>query len=192
MEKIIRITVLLSLVLVIIASMAAIAVATPKGKGAGGGGSATALGPGTHYADDAGWVKSVGADGICQWVVEDYTDYPTPGSGSKLLMTNTAGATASFEVEGCKQVEIFAAKYWSCGNAEILLDGVHQTEVDLYNLSSLFVWGKKVSVCRIPADGLSHTVTIRALGTGGPGNPSDPNNPLNALHYVNIQYIQAR
>jgi hypothetical protein len=176
MKKITGIVVLLFLVVVLVASMAATAVAAKPTKI-----DASAKDP-YYYANDPGWVKTG------TWKVEQYTKLPPPLTGpNDLLVANDAGATASLAVDlqgSLKYIEVWSAKYWQCGTMEIFLDGASQGTFSL-NITPVGAapqWSQLIWTST-KQGGTTHTVTIKALGTGGP--PLYP-----AFHFVNVQYVR--
>ena len=170
MKGMLRAAVLITLVLVLAAIMAGAAVAKPV-KPAG----ATTLCTSYIYADDPGWVKTG------TWAVEDCT----AEGGAKLLVANDAGATATYTFNGkYKDVKICASTYWSCGNMEIWIDGCYKKTVNLNGDPAAY--GVLVYQGKFPGNPHdTHTVALKALGTGGPGGD------LSFLHFVNVQYVEA-
>jgi hypothetical protein len=137
--------------------------------------------PAFIYADDAGWAKS----GV--WAVEDYTGLE-PG-GAKILVANDAGATATYAIPaGYTRLEVASAKYWSCGIAEVLLDGVPVATVDLNSEET--VWGAVIYSTAALDPSVPHTLTIRATGTGG--FQFVHNGVTYRFQFVNVQWLRYR
>jgi hypothetical protein len=136
--------------------------------------------PAYIYADDAGWVKSG------TWVVENYTGLE-PG-GTKILVANDYPATATYTVPaGYTRLEVASSKYWLCGNVDVLLDGAVMATVDLINPTT--TWGNVIYTDLAVNPTTSHTLALRATGTGGPGiHPIYGN--LSFLHFVNVQWLR--
>jgi hypothetical protein len=181
MKRVTQVIFMLALVLVLALSMASTAFAKPKD----GGVAVAAVDTLYVYADNPGWQKTG------SWTVEDYTS----SGGTKLLVANDAGATAKYTFGGSdktKTVEVYASTYWTSGYVEILLDGTLVATVNLN--SDTTTYGTLIYKGKFGGNPWSsHTVEIRATGTGGPGTVYFDGIPydLSYLHFVNVQYLKA-
>ncbi len=132
----------------------------------------------TYAADDAGWSTTD------IWKVENYSQLPPPFTGvANLLVAQGSGATASHAFTG-RRVKLYASTYWSCGAAEILIDGQPVQTVNLYKAPVDGDYSPSWGVNVFTVSGLSagkHTIAIRCLGRGGD----------QGYNFVNVQYIEA-
>ena len=113
-----------------------------------------------------------------------------PG-GTRLLVGNDAGSTASFTVPaGYTRLRLASCKYWSCGVAEVFLDGEPVATVDLESEDS--VWGAVIYENLALDPDAPHTLSLRATGTGGPGVVYIDGVPydLSWMHFVNVQWLR--
>jgi Bacterial Ig-like domain len=142
--------------------------------------------PAFIYADDAAWVKSG------TWALENYTGLE-PG-GTKILVANDAGATATYTVPpGYTRLRVASSKYWSCGYVDVLLDGtVVADDVDLKGPYGSTTWGNVIYENLAVNPAVSHTLAIRATGTGGPTSVTigGVTYPVSGLHFVNVQWLK--
>jgi len=110
------------------------------------------------------------------WAVEAYTG----ASGGKIRVAGDKGARLNFTFTG-SQVKVIVATYWTCGSANIYLDGA------LYSTVNLYSYNTKYNVIRLSIPGLkhgSHTLTMEATGTGnGEGAP---------YNIINLDYFEVR
>jgi fibronectin type 3 domain-containing protein len=94
------------------------------------------------------------------WVIEKY-EGPTNG---QILVAGDAGAKLHFHFTG-RQVKMIVAKYWSCGSANVYLDGELVATVNMYSPQTTYL------VVDFDAPGLKygeHVLTLEVLGTGNP------------------------
>lgn len=184
MKRVIRGTVLLCMVFLLIAAMASITLAKPVKPAAAAPTATTYV-----YADDPGWVKTG------SWAVEDYAFE----GGPKLLVANDAGAGATYTFDGkYKNYEVYASKYWTCGNVEVWVDGAKVATVDLRLDADAATYDNLIASGKFPGNPHNpHTVMIKALGTGGPGiitYTDEYGTPqsidLSWVHFVNVQYVK--
>lgn len=130
------------------------------------------LAPATVFTcDDPAWTYS-GA-----WYRENYTALE-PG-GRVIKVSDLAGSRAQITFTG-RRVKLYAAKYWSCGDARIYVDGVDQGTFSFYSYD--VAWQQQVFVITGLAKGVPHTITIECLGSGGP----------EGLNFVNVDYVEVR
>ena len=130
-------------------------------------------------AGDSGWQK------VGTWKVEKYTQLPEPYTGpADLLVANDAGATATYTIPaGYTRLEVASSKYWTSGIVEVYLDS--SVPVATVNLNSeTTTWGQVIYTNEGLDPGVAHTLTIRAMGSGGPGGD------LWFLHFVNVQWLR--
>jgi len=130
-------------------------------------------------AGDSGWQK------VGTWKVEKYTQLPEPYKGPvDLLVANDAGATATYTIPaGYARLEVASSKYWTSGIVEVYLDS--SVPVATVNLNSeTTTWGQVIYTNEGLDPGVAHTLTIRAMGSGGPGGD------LWFLHFVNVQWLR--
>jgi hypothetical protein len=99
---------------------------------------------------------SVSVEGL--WVTEAY-DGPTNG---KIRVARDAGAKLHFKFEG-RQVKMLVAAYWTCGAANIYIDGELAAEVNMYSPETTY----HVVVFDKPGlKNCDHLLTIEVLGSG--------------------------
>jgi len=94
------------------------------------------------------------------WVYEAHPD----ASGGKIRVAGSKGDRLRFSFTG-RQVKMISAKYWTCGSANVYIDGKLVATVSLYNHDLVF--GNLV----VNATGLpygQHVLTVEALGSGNP------------------------
>ncbi|MDY6794920.1 MAG: hypothetical protein SWK76_06530 [Actinomycetota bacterium] len=116
---------------------------------------------------------SISAQGL--WVDESY-EGPTNG---KIRVAEDLGSTLQFRFRG-RQVKMIVAKYWSCGSANVYIDGEFVTEVNMYNPDTTY------QVVDFNSAGLKygeHVLTVEALGYG---NPDTDHN------FVNVDAFEVR
>ena len=116
------------------------------------------------------------------WATEHYVG---PNDG-KLKVSGIPGARLTLSFLG-SQVKMTAAKYWSCGDADIYLDGKYYTTINLNSESASY----NVVVLNIP--GLvhgNHTLTVEVAGSGGA--PADPSQGTEAFSFVNVDSFEVR
>jgi hypothetical protein len=133
----------------------------------------------TYAAGDAAWSKT-GA-----WKVELYPQLPPPDNGpADLLVAQDSGATASHAFTG-RRVRLYVSTYWSCGSADVVIDGQVAATISLYKAPSGEDYSASWGVSAFTISGLakgSHTFAIRCLGSGG----------ALGYNFVNVQYIEVR
>lgn len=99
---------------------------------------------------------SITVEGL--WVVEAY-DGPTNGY---IRVARDAGARLHFKFKG-RQVKMLSAMYWTCGAANIYIDGELAATVNMYSPDAVY----QVVVFDVP--GLKygdHVLTVEVLATG--------------------------
>jgi hypothetical protein len=109
------------------------------------------------------------------WVTETY-EGPTNG---KIRVAGESGDKIHFKFKG-SQVKMIVARYWTCGNANIYVDGQLVETVNLYNYNTIF------GVVEVDMPGLKrgeHVLTMEALGTG---------NPEGTHNFVNVDAFEVR
>ena len=123
--------------------------------------------PVTYEEDD----PSIGVEGL--WVNEAY-DGPTNG---KIRVAEDTGSKLHFNFKG-RQVQMVAAKYWTCGAANIYIDGELVATVNLYSATPTY----KVVDFDMPGMKYGdHVLTVEAVGSG---NPVEPYNFVNVDCFV--------
>ncbi len=121
--------------------------------------------------------------------MENYTGLE-PG-GTKILVANDAGATATYTVPaGYTRLEVASCEYWLCGIAEVYLDGAVVATRRPQEPHGSTTWGNVIYTDLAVDPAISHTLTIRATGTGGPGIRSPRRRPTPFLHFVNVQWLR--
>jgi len=116
---------------------------------------------------------SIQVEGL--WVTEGYVG-PTNG---KIRVAGDAGARLYLSFEG-SQVKVVVAKYWSCGDAVVYLDGEKIGVIDLYSETTTY------NVIDLSVPGLArgkHTLVIEALGSGNPQHP---------FNFINVDCFEVR
>jgi hypothetical protein len=101
---------------------------------------------------------AVSVEGL--WVTEKY-DGPTDG---KIKVAGDAGSRLHFVFEG-RQVKMIVAKYWTCGSADVYLDGELVDTVNLYSPDPVYQY------VEVNVPGLAkgrHVITVEVLGYGNP------------------------
>jgi hypothetical protein len=109
------------------------------------------------------------------WVTEGYVG---PANG-KIRVAGDPGAKLNFRFNG-SQVKMFVAKYWTCGAANIYIDGVLVKTLNLYSYDTIF------GVVDLNVPGLKrgeHMLTMVALGSG---------NPEGTYNFVNVDAFEVR
>jgi len=99
---------------------------------------------------------SITVEGL--WVLEAY-DGPTNGL---IKVARDAGARMHFKFKG-RQVKMLSAMYWTCGAANIYIDGELEATVNMYSSDTVY----HVAVFDLP--GLEygdHVLTVEVLATG--------------------------
>jgi hypothetical protein len=107
------------------------------------------------------------------WAIEQY-EGPTNG---KIRVTEGTGSMLHFSFRG-RQVQMVAANYWSCGSANIYIDGELVDTVNMYSATSTY------NVVDFDLPGLkygNHVLTVEVLGYG---NPVEPYNFINVDAFV--------
>ena len=130
---------------------------------------AVATTPVTYEESD----PSIVVEGL--WAYEVYTG-PTNG---KIRVAGDKGAKLNFKFEG-SQVKMIVAKYWTCGSANIYLDGKLISTVNLYSQTTTY------NVIQVDMPGIkrgAHVLTIEALGSG---------NPEGTYNFINVDCFQVR
>lgn len=127
------------------------------------------LAPAVVYQEnDPAWLTS----GF--WKTEDYT----LDGGSVILVARDAGVTATLTFTG-RRVKVVAARYWSCGDLRILVDGVERGVCRLYSPDT--VWEEGVFVVTGLSPG-QHTLTLEVVGSGG----------MEGYSFANFDYVEVR
>jgi hypothetical protein len=128
-----------------------------------------ALTPVIVEEDDA----SISVSGL--WVIEHYVG---PNNG-RIRVAGDAGASLVLRFKG-SQVKVAVAQYWSCGSAQVYLDGKPLSTINLYSEATTY------NVIDLSVPGLArgeHTLTIEALGSGNPSHP---------YNFINVDYFEVR
>lgn len=110
--------------------------------------------PVRHEESDA----AIATEGL--WVLEAYPE----ASGGKIRVAGSGGDRLNFRFTG-RQVKVYCAKYWTCGSANMYIDGKLVATVNLYSYDIVF------QSITLSAPGLAygqHILTMEALGTGNP------------------------
>ncbi|MEW6554188.1 MAG: hypothetical protein AB1384_07885 [Actinomycetota bacterium] len=189
MKRTARITVLLALVFFLMAAMTTTVLAKKPPPDPTGGGGADI----TVQANEAGWVTSG------TWQLENYT----ADGGSYILVANDAGASATYTfIKDLKvksqKIDVYASKYWLSGDVQVRIDGVLVATVSLDTVGgvkmapfSAPLFGQLIYSGTFSNTNSNHTVTLTAVGSGGPGivNIGGIDYNLSGLHFVNVQYI---
>lgn len=103
------------------------------------------------------------------WV---YEGHPS-ASGGKIKVAGSKGDRLHFSFTG-RQVKMISAKYWTCGAANVYVDGKLVGTVNLYNYDLVF--GNVVlNVPGLPYG--RHVLTVELLGSG---------NPEGSFNFVNV------
>jgi hypothetical protein len=185
-----RIAVLSALVFILIAAMTTTVLAKPKPPTAPGGSGGLDI---TVPANDAGWVTSG------TWLLENYT----ADGGDYILVANDSGASATYtflkdlKVKNQK-IDVYASKYWLSGDVQVRIDGslVATISLDMVGGAKMApfsapIYGQLIYSGNFSSANSDHTVTITAMGSGGPGtvNIGGVDYNLSGLHFVNVQYI---
>jgi hypothetical protein len=109
------------------------------------------------------------------WVIENY-----PGaSGGSIRVAGTLGERLNFTFTG-RQVKLIAAKYWTCGDARIYIDGQLMATVSMYSYDPVF------QTVDISVPGLKykqHVLTVEVVGSG---------NPETEFNFVNVDAFEVR
>lgn len=116
------------------------------------------------------------------WMTEHYVG---PNDG-KLKVSGIAGSRLTLSFLG-SQVKMTAATYWSCGSANIYVDGKYHSSVSMNSENASY----NVVLVNIP--GLvhgNHTLTVEVAGTGGV--PADPTLGTDAFFFVNVDSFEVR
>lgn len=107
------------------------------------------------------------------WVFEAYPE----ASGGRIRVAGSAGDRLHFRFTG-RQVKMYNAKYWTCGAANVYIDGKLVATVNLYSYDLVF------QSITLSAPGLAygqHVLTLEALGSG---------NPEANYNFVNLDAIE--
>ncbi|OFW59068.1 MAG: hypothetical protein A2W01_04230 [Candidatus Solincola sediminis] len=116
---------------------------------------------------------SISVEGF--WALEAYTG---PSNG-KIRVAGDKGAKLHFKFSG-SQVKVIVATYWTCGSANIYLDGVLYSTVNLYSSTTTY------NVIRVNVPGIKrgdHLLTMEAAGSGNPGG---------TYNFINLDYCEVR
>jgi hypothetical protein len=114
---------------------------------------------------------SISVEGL--WVIERYLG-PTNG---QILVAEDAGARLHFQFTGA-QVQMITAIYWTCGAANVYIDGELVQTVNMYSDMAAY------QVIDVDVPGLvngDHVLTLEVLGSG---NPVEPYNFVNIDAFV--------
>ena len=125
--------------------------------------------PVVHEEDD----PSIGVEGV--WVTEAYEG---PSNG-KIRVAGDAGSRLHFRFTG-SQVKMIVATYWTCGSANVYLDGELAGTVNLYSYNPTY------NVVDVDLPGIKrveHVLTVEVLGTG---------NPEGTYNFVNVDAFEVR
>ena len=109
------------------------------------------------------------------WVIEKY-EGPTNG---QILVAGDAGARLHFHFTG-RQVKMIVARYWSCGSANVYLDGELAATVNMYSPDTTYM------VVEFDKPGIKHGAHVLTLEVLGTGNPEVDHN------FVNIDAFEVR
>jgi fibronectin type 3 domain-containing protein len=123
--------------------------------------------PVTYEEED----PSISVEGL--WVIEQY-EGPTNG---KIRVAEDAGSRLHFQFKG-RQVQIIAAKYWTCGSANVYIDGELVATVDMYSSSPTY------KVVDFDMPGLKYGDHILTVEVVGSGNPVEPYNFVNVDAFI--------
>ena len=110
--------------------------------------------PVTYEEDD----PSISIEGL--WVNEVY-EGPTNG---KIRVAEDAGSKLHFKFKG-RQVQMVAAKYWTCGAANIYIDGELAATINMFSPNATY------QIIDFDMPGLKygeHVLTVEVLGYGNP------------------------
>jgi len=125
--------------------------------------------PVTYEEED----PSITIEGL--WTIEQY-EGPTNG---KIRVAEDAGSKLHFRFKG-RQVQMVAANYWTCGSANIYIDGELVATVDMYSANPIY------KVVDFDMPGLKygdHVLTVEAVGSG---------NPVESYNFVNVDCFVVR
>jgi hypothetical protein len=123
--------------------------------------------PVTYEEDD----PSISIEGL--WVNEVY-EGPTNG---KIRVAEDTGSKLHFRFTG-RQVQMVAAKYWTCGSANIYVDGELVATVNMYSETPTY------QVVDFDMPGLKHKEHVLTIEVLGSGNPVEPYNFVNIDAFV--------
>ena len=123
--------------------------------------------PVTYEEED----PSITVEGL--WAVEQY-EGPTNG---KIRVAGDTGSRLHFRFKG-RQVQMVAAKYWTCGSANVYIDGELVATVDLYSPKPTY------KVVDFDQPGLKYTEHVLTVEVLGYGNPVEPYNFVNIDAFI--------
>lgn len=109
------------------------------------------------------------------WAVERYEE----ASGGGILVALDAGNRLHFTFQG-RQVKLIVARYWSCGNARLYIDGELMATVNLY-ISVPSFRSVELSVPGLKYG--THVLTVEVAGSG---------NPESEFNFVNVDAFEVR
>jgi hypothetical protein len=130
---------------------------------------AQAAQPVIYQEDD----PAVSLEGL--WVIERYEG----ASGGSIIVAGTAGDRLHFAFTG-RQIKLISAKYWTCGDARIYIDGQLMGTVSMYSYDPVF------QSIDISVPGLKygrHVLTVEVVGSG---------NPETSFNFVNVDAFEVR
>ncbi|MDY6794921.1 MAG: fibronectin type III domain-containing protein [Actinomycetota bacterium] len=116
---------------------------------------------------------SITVEGL--WVEETY-EGPTNG---KIRVAEDTGSNLYFTFKG-NQVKMIVANYWTCGSANVYIDGVFVDTINQYSADPIY------QVVDVNVPGLKsgkHVLTVEVLGSG---------NPEGDYNFVNIDAFEVR
>ena len=109
------------------------------------------------------------------WATEAYVG-PTNG---KILVAGDTGSKLHFRFKG-SQVKMIVATYWTCGSANIYVDGGLVSTVNLYSYNTTY------NVVDVNLPGIKcgeHLLTVEVLGSG---------NPEGQYNFINVDAFEVR
>jgi|GEM_PF-1994103 len=107
------------------------------------------------------------------WVTEAYPE----ASGGRIIVAGSAGDRLHFRFTG-RQVKMYSARYWSCGSANVYIDGRLVKRIDLYSYDPVFQ-SLVLNVPDLPFG--NHELVVELLGTG---------NPESSFNFVNVDAFE--
>jgi hypothetical protein len=116
---------------------------------------------------------AVSVEGL--WAAESYVG---PANG-KIRVAGDAGSRLHFKFKG-SQVKMVCATYWTCGSANVYLDGALISTINLYSYDTSY------NVIKVNAPGIKageHVLTVEVLGSG---------NPEGTYNFVNVDAFEVR